>query len=541
MKLPPLGADGLPEGWPQDWGIPTLGIDVLAWSETELIQPDGDDAGEPWTWRESQARFVCWWYAVDETGDWIFRRGQIVLPKGSGKSPLAAALACCELAAPVKFDHFDELGEPVGRPHPSPMVQLAAVSQDQTDNTMSLALAMLRGPAQDSIRGLDAGLTRVRTASGILTPVTASAPSREGQRSTAAILDETHLWMPENGGQRLAATIRRNLAKMRGRSIETTNTWQPGLGSVAEATSEYADKVREGRAMDAGVLRWHPQALVEDLSDEPAVRAALSVLYADAPWIDIDRIVAEIYDLGTHPADARRFYLNQVSTADDAWIASPEWVARMNLETVVEDGALVTLGFDGSRSRSRGITDATALIGCRVADGHVFEIGVWEQPSGAAGQGWQVPVAEVEAAIRDAFATFSIVGFYADPAKWESYVAKWESLYADRLQVGGREHPIEWWMTGGRALKTVQALEQFQSAVLDGDMTHDGASALTRHVLNARRRVSRSGIQIAKEHPDSVRKIDAAVAAVLAWQARLDALAKGVTQTTFRSRRLHSF
>jgi hypothetical protein len=35
-------------------------------------------------------------------------------------------------------------------------------------------------------------------------------------------------------------------------------------------------------------------------------------------------------------------------------------------------------------------------------------------------------------------------------------------------------------------------------------------------------------VQIAKDHPDSPRKIDAAVAAVLAWQARLDAIAAGV-------------
>jgi hypothetical protein len=36
-------------------------------------------------------------------------------------------------------------------------------------------------------------------------------------------------------------------------------------------------------------------------------------------------------------------------------------------------------------------------------------------------------------------------------------------------------------------------------------------------------------MQIAKAHPDSPAKIDAAVAAVLAWQCRLDAIAKGVT------------
>jgi phage terminase large subunit-like protein len=535
-----FAADGLPDGWPQDHGVPTIGPDVLAWAETELVQPDGDMAGEPWQWRESQARFVCWWFAVDDTGDWLFRRGQIVLPKGTGKSPLAAALSCCELAGPVKFAGWDA-GEPVARPHPSPWVQLAAVSQDQTDNTMSLVLAMLRGPAERSIRGLDAGITRVRTRSGVLQPVTASAPSREGQRTTAAILDETHLWTSQNGGQRLAATIRRNLAKMSGRSLETTNTWQPGMGSVAESTAEYADKVRAGVVRDSGVLRWHPMADVEDLSDEPTLRAALAGLYADAPWVDLDRIVAEVYDLGTHPSDARRYYLNQVATSDDAWLAQHEWAARADLSKVVTDTDAITLGFDGSRSRSRGITDATALIGCRVSDGHLFEIAVWEQPEGAGAGTWQVPTTLVDAAVRSTFERFNVVGFYADPAKWETFVASWEASYGKRLRIKAtRDHPIEWWMTGGRSGLIVRALEQFHSAVVDGDMTHDGAFALSRHVLNARRRPTTSGIQIAKEHPDSHRKIDAAVAAVLAWQARLDALSVDL-EPVRRSKTLHRF
>jgi hypothetical protein len=46
-------------------------------------------------------------------------------------------------------------------------------------------------------------------------------------------------------------------------------------------------------------------------------------------------------------------------------------------------------------------------------------------------------------------------------------------------------------------------------------------------------------VQIGKEHPDSDRKIDAAVAMVLAWQARIDALAKGIgNRTAYAPRRI---
>lgn len=93
-------------------------------------------------------------------------------------------------------------------------------------------------------------------------------------------------------------------------------------------------------------------------------------------------------------------------------------------------------------------------------------------------------------------------------------------------------------MTGGRSNLIVRALEKFRSSVVDGELTHDGGSVLTRHILNARRRESRSGIQIAKEHPESPRKIDAAVAAVLAWQCRVDAVAKGLGKKKTRSGRV---
>ncbi|MGI8753340.1 MAG: hypothetical protein ACR2MN_13690 [Acidimicrobiales bacterium] len=73
----------------------------------------------------------------------------------------------------------------------------------------------------------------------------------------------------------------------------------------------------------------------------------------------------------------------------------------------------------------------------------------------------------------------------------------------------------------------MRAFAAFSEAVENGDLTHDGSYRLTEHVLNARRNPTpRAGLLIAKEYPDSPRKIDCAVAATLAWTARLDAAAK---------------
>jgi hypothetical protein len=523
MFRPPLAPDGLPVGMPDQYGIPTLGWGVLAWAEEFLAQPDGANAGESWRWTATQARIVAWWYAVDETGRWLYRRGQIVLPKGSGKSPLAAALCCVELAGEVLFDGFDASGEAVGRPHPSPHVQLAAVSEQQTDNTMSLVLAMLReGEAANEIAGLDLGVTRVRTRNGILMPVTASASSREGQRLTAAVLDEPHLWTATNGGIRLAATLRRNLGKMNGRSIETTNAWVPGEDSVAELTAVYADKVAEQaadgqqRVLEEGVLRFHPQAHVPSLADPEALRAGIEGLYRDSPWIDIDRIIAEVLDPATHPADARRFYLNAVVSADDALVTGEEW-ADCYLDDVLEPGEEITLGFDGSKS-----DDSSVLVAMRVPDRFATVIGAQEKPDGA--RGWEVDRELFDGLVTNMFAQYRVVGFYSDVAHFESYVDRWSSEYGRGLLVSASTKSAVGWDMRGRLAQLTAATERLVAGIQDGSLRHDGGSLLRRHVLNARRRPNRWGISFGKERRDSPRKVDAFAALQLADMARADVI-----------------
>lgn len=529
--------------------LPTLGRYVLGWISENLATPDRSEY-EPLRLTREQAQFVLNFYALDpSTGRRRHRRAVYSRPKGSGKSPLLAALACVEALADVVPDGWDANGEPVGRPWSSirtPWVQLAAVSEDQTRNAWTPLLEMLReGPVMDTW-GLEPLETFVNLPKGRIEFVTSAATSREGNRPVFAVLDQTEEWKPSNGGVRLAATIRRNLGKTGGTSIESPNAFEPGAGSVAEDSAEFWKRISEGRTKDDGLLYDHREAPADtDMGDRGSLLAGLTFAYGDSAeanggWVDLERIVAEIWDPATDPQDARRFYLNQVTHASDSWLSQPEWAGCADATRIVADRDVVVLGFDGSRSRTRGITDATALIGCRVDDGHLFEVGVWEQPSGTTGEGWQVPVTEVEAAVHAAFERFQVVGFFADPAKWESYVAGWEAKYHKRLRVKStREHPIEWWMTGGRSGLIVRALEQFHGAVVDGELTHDGSFALTRHILNARRRATRSGIQIAKAHPDSAQKIDAAVAAVLAWQARLSALSAGVgSQTTAVPRRI---
>ncbi|MFH8926387.1 terminase [Streptomyces pristinaespiralis] len=436
-------------------------------------------------------------------------------------------------------DGWNADGQPVGKPWSevrTPLVQIAAVSETQTKNTWTPLLEMLQGPVIDAYPGLEPLDTFVNLPRGRIEPITSSARTVKGNKPVFAVLDQTEEWVKSNRGNRLAETMRINAAKVGGTTIESPNAFIPGEGSVAEESAAFWAKIREGKARDDGLFYDHREAPPEtDMTDRDSLLSGLQYTYGDSAdrnggHVDLDTIVATIWDPSTDPQTARADFLNQITHASDSWLTQPEWAGCLDISRVLADKDRIVLGFDGSRRRKRGVTDATALVGCRVSDGHVFLVDAWEQPDGPAGDDWEVPVVEVLAAVDTVFKKYDVIGFYADPARWESHVADWEARYGRRLLVkSSANHPVEWWMTGGRSGLIVRALEKFHSAVVDRELTHDGSSLLTRHILNARRRTkpSLSGLQIAKEHPDSSRKIDAAVAAVLAWQCRLDVLAKG--------------
>jgi len=528
----------------------TLGWGIADFIESYLLQPDGDNAGDPFRLTDEQLRFLLWAYAVDEHGRFLYRRAVLRRAKGWGKSPFLAALCLAELLGPVRFDYFDDEGDPVGKRHPMPWVVIAGVSETQTENTMSAIRAMSEDSALVDDFGLDVGLTRILVpGGGKLHPITASSSSQEGARPSFAVMDETHHWTRSNGGWALAKVIRRNLAKSRdgsARAIETTNAHEPGADSVAEGSYAAWRSEAEGRTKASGLLydtREAPMSV--DLSDEASLRAGLRAAYGDATWLDEDRLVGEVYDLDTPPEEARRFYLNQIVAAADSWISPAELGANDKPNgTPLAPGDEVTLGFDGALT-----DDSTVLIAVRLSDGAPFVLGAWEKPEGPRGEGWYVEKGAVRGVVGYAHSTYSVVAFFSDVAYWETDVDAWRDEYGETYRVKATtRHAVAWDMRGHQA-DTVRGVEALHRSLTDVEVPliphrlpdgRDGLAILRGHTLNARRRPNRWGISFGKETRESPKKVDAVAAWVLARMARTAVLGSP-TKTTKKTGRLIGF
>jgi hypothetical protein len=507
--------------------FPTLGYDVADWIQANCAIPDGDMTGEPFIPTDEQLRFLLHFYRInplserDERGRWrnafwYSRGAQLVRPQKSGKGPLGAAIICAEAGSdsPPLFDGWNADGSPVGRPWPTPWIQVTAVSQDQTDNVYTVLKPMIElGALHADIK--DTGLTRIFLPSGgRIEPVTSSATSRLGQRITHACQDETHSWIETNGGWKLADTQRRNLAGTGGRFCAYTNAWDPREMSVGQRTYE---------ANDRGVYNDIVEPGRGSIRNKTERRRMLKKVYGDSWWVDLDRIEDEIEALLQHdPSQAERFFLNRIQAAEDTafdWQRFAEECYQSEHE--LSKKTLVTIGVAGAR-----FTNALAIIGTEVETGYQWPIGIWERPEYAS-EDYEHPFTEIDAAFKEAMKFFSVWRVYCNPFQIDHLVDGWAGKYGDKKIIS--------WATN-RPRQMAWAVRNYQTALASGDISHseDKGSTFLTHIKNARKRKvavvderERQMYTISQDRPDSKNKIDAAVAAVLSWEARGDAIAAG--------------
>jgi hypothetical protein len=611
---------------PEGYILPefTLGWQAIKWAQENLLadETDENDKPLPFTFTAEQMRFVLWFYALDAGDEYrqptgVFKYREFILQrlKGWGKDPLAAVIAAIEFVGPCRFKGWAakdmpekglKRGDPVGGPHPRAWVQIAAVSLEQTQNTMKLFQGLFT-EACVAEHGIDPGKETIYAYGGKKTikAVTSSPKSLEGNRPTLVIMNETHHWGLTNEGIAMADAIERNATKAKGgaaRTLAITNAFEPSEESVARQQREAWQEENTGLSFKTGMCydsleapidaRLRPRFPDEDaLSDEQKetltrryLSRILEAVRGDAWWLDIPSLVNSILNRRNKASRSRRFWFNQVVASEDAWLdpaaidlsisqmavearllVGREGFAQMEAGWLVAATEPIVMFFDGSKS-----DDSTALVGCRLSDGYVFTIGVWQKPQGKRGDTWLAPREAVDERVKMAFKRFNIVAFWGDPSHtkddedssryWDGYLDRWMQAYAKRsaddknpahtldpkffpLKSGLRKHAVMFDMAGPdqqklfisaaetfvEEMETLNDIEEFAP-----QFQIDGHPALVQHLRNAVRHPHPSGwgVSLMKEGRESPKKIDLAVCAVGARMLRRVVLNAGLEDDT---------
>jgi hypothetical protein len=550
----------------------TLGPQLARWMESHLVHGPGDVRGEAYKLDMEKRAVLVRLYELLPPGSTTpegrvtegrrrFKRGGVSVRKGWAKTELGAAISAGELhhEAPVRFDHWAEegeesswlyldgkgyerpyvyrKGEPVGRGVFDPYVPMVAYTEEQSEELAYGALQIMLG------EGPLAGDFDIQNQQIILlgdhgqavgkAVALATAPnSADGARTSFQLFDETHrLYLQKHieAHQTMQANIPKRYAADAW-TLEITTSFEPGAMSVAESTMEYARKVAAGKLKDSRLFFYHRQAddkhkIYDDKGEPVPAVMREAVLEASGPasvWTDVDAIVELALDPQTDRNYWERVWLNR-PVQGNTQIFDINLVDQLaHKDWVIPTGEVIVLGFDGARTR-----DATALVATHLATGRQQLIALWENPGNI--KDWEVPSDQVEQIVEECFSRWRVWRMYADPYRWETYVAAWVAKYSKR----GKPQVFSWPTNVHK--KMALSLKAYIASMRGREWSYDGDSKFREHLANARKAdihiLDEDGNNLyvmRKERPDSPFKIDAAMAGCLSWEAYRDALAAGV-------------
>jgi hypothetical protein len=412
------------------------------------------------------------------------------------------------------WEYAYDAGEPMGMAWPTPLIQLTAFSQEQTDNVYGAMRPMIEyGPLADVIRQSGEDFTRL-PGGGRIDTVTSSAQSRLGQRVTFVPQDEVGLFTAANKMEKVADTQYRGLAGMGGRASLTSNAWDPSENSVAQ--QQYASSAQD---IYRQFKQPPPNLSYKNKAERRKIHRIVygtDVLKAGGGHVDLDSIEAEAADLlQRDPEQAERFFGNRLVYGKGAWQPDGLWSSREVVCPAPPRGTEVCLGFDGSESNDHTGIRLRTLDGWRFTPAY----GPDRRPThwNPAEWGGAIPRGEVMASFDEIFRYYKVIRAYCDPRDWQSEIGDLALRHGDDVV-------FEW--ATYRIRQMHEALARSITDLTSGRATHDRCPITEAHVANARK-VAKPGDRYILAKPNDHQKIDMAMADTLAHEAGEDALTEG--------------
>lgn len=328
--------------------------------------------------------------------------------------------------------------------------------------------------------------------------LSAEAFTKEGLSPTRVLFDELHVQPNDElfNVMALAAGARVDPLLI-GITTAGVKTDSSGRDSVCYRLFQYGQKIAAGEEVDPSFfMAWW------GAPDEADHRLAATWAMANPAFGDlIDPEDFEAAVKRTPEAEFRTKRLNQWVNTAQTWLPAGAWDACCGEQGAIEDGAEVCLGFDGSFN---GDSTALVVVSCGEVP-HVDVVASWEKPSDAGGD-WTVPILEVEDAIRQACRRWTVREIVCDPYRWGR---TYQVLEEEGLPV------VEFPQSPARM---IPATTRFYEAVMNRSLTHSGDPRLARHLSNCVIKTDSRGSRLSKDARNSPRKIDLAVAAVMAHE-----------------------
>jgi phage terminase large subunit-like protein len=445
-------------------------------------------AGSPLRLRPWQKSLLDHLYARDENKGLLAQTALIGMPRKNGKSALSsAAIGLYSLIA-----EGVQGGEVVA----------VAAEKEQARIVFGEAKRMVEASELSELVTMYKDSLYVPSTQSVFKVVSAEAYSKEGLNPSRVIMDELHAHRDRTLFDvfSLAMGNRGKIGQLVAITTAGVKSDSTGRDSVCYGLYQYGKKVASGEIDDpAFFMAWWEAPEGMDFRSRKAWEIA-------NPGFD-DIVAASDFESAvkrTPEPEFRTKRLNQWVSSAVSWLPGGAWnECASEVQLDVPDGAEIVLGFDGSYSG-----DCTAIVGAVVQRDdepiQVFLVKAWEKDLAQDGDDWRVDIAEVEATIVEACQRYRVREIVCDPFRWQRSM---QALEDQGWPV------VEFPQSPSRMIK---ACAKFFDAVVAGGIVHDGDPLLARHLDNTMTKLTPAGPHVKKENPNSPRKIDAAVAAIMA-------------------------
>jgi phage terminase large subunit-like protein len=439
-------------------------------------------SGQPIVLRQWQLNLLDNIFAVRDDGRFKHRTALVGMSRKNGKSALSSGIALWGLF----------MGSEGGE------IYSCAADRDQARIVFGDAKKMIEAePELMAQAKLYRDAIEIPATGSIYRVLSSEAYTKEGLSPTLVIMDELHA-LPNRelfDVMQLGMGARREplLLSITTAGVKTDST---GQDSIAYSLYQYGQKVIRGEYDDPSFfMAWWEASIEADHRDPETwkiANPAFGDLNSEEDFVSAVKRTPE--------SEFRTKRTNAWVSSQTAWLPSGTWEAR-EIKREVDKDIPVVLGFDGSFSG-----DASVIIGVTVEEQpHVFMIEAWEkQPEDD--DSWRVDSLTVENAIIEACTKYNVLEIACDPFRWQRSM---QVLQDAGLPI------VEWPSTS--AARMIPACAKFYDAVVQEKLSQDGNALLTRHISNAVVKTDRLGPRIVKEYRGSSRKIDAAVASIIAF------------------------